>query len=389
MAGKPKILTQLRIDEISSVDKAANEGARILLRKRDNDSAIIDGVTEELAEYVSSILASKNIDKAAALASCFNSCANYLKANLVTPLRKADELRDDADKKRANPDDKVEPKLRAWARLMVVIDPSKSEEDHLYDLINSAQGRSRAEHLNNLSKKGQPMDRIAEMAEMRKFVKAGGMASINKRIIETGATSLNEMEYTTLVQEAASLSKVSFEKAFTDPTTQQAYAVVREAGHLRALGYGKAAAPQRVEPLPGAGLTYDQLLEMRKAAPPLMAFEVRTTEVGSSSTENDDERAIEQQRALAEEMRRLAPYLTIEQAYRLAGIARQQFASAATRKQDADDPETAYNELMAEAGVLAKRLGITEAQAFAKLYAQKPELARLASRAVVLERRAV
>jgi hypothetical protein len=55
-------------------------------------------------------------------------------------------------------DNKVESKLRAWAKLMVVVDPSKTEEEYLYAFINTARGRSRANHLNDLHKKDdQPM----------------------------------------------------------------------------------------------------------------------------------------------------------------------------------------------------------------------------------------
>ena len=37
----PKKLTKLRIDEISSVDRGANEGAQIILMKRDNGDVIL------------------------------------------------------------------------------------------------------------------------------------------------------------------------------------------------------------------------------------------------------------------------------------------------------------------------------------------------------------
>ena len=54
------------------------------------------------------------------------------------------------------------------------------------------------------------------------------MAAINKHILEKGSTSLTEPEFTECTQEEAKLNKISFEKAFADPMTQQAYSVVRE-----------------------------------------------------------------------------------------------------------------------------------------------------------------
>jgi hypothetical protein len=84
---------------------------------------------------------------------------------------------------------------------MVIADPSKTEEEHLFALLHSSHGRSLANHLNNLAKKdSQPMSRTEEMQEMHKFVKStpGGMTSIAKRVISEGGTSLTENEYADL-----------------------------------------------------------------------------------------------------------------------------------------------------------------------------------------------
>jgi hypothetical protein len=81
---KPKILTRLHIGEVSSVGHAANEGAKILLMKRhDDNSVIIDESTAELAEYVVSILADKNINKTAAMTRLFEDFGDYLKSNIT------------------------------------------------------------------------------------------------------------------------------------------------------------------------------------------------------------------------------------------------------------------------------------------------------------------
>src|SRR4051812_39902538 len=81
----PKILRRLRIDEVSSVDRGAGEGVKILLMKRANDHSIIDTATEELAEYVVSILADEdqNLDKAAALSKLFEQFSDHLKDNFT------------------------------------------------------------------------------------------------------------------------------------------------------------------------------------------------------------------------------------------------------------------------------------------------------------------
>jgi hypothetical protein len=74
---------------------------------------------------------------------------------------------------------------------------------------------------------------------MHKFIKQGGMSAVAMRVIETGSSSLTEPEYTELVQEDAALRKVSFETAF-DPTTQQGYKIIREAGYVKSLSKGMA-----------------------------------------------------------------------------------------------------------------------------------------------------
>ena len=97
----PKILTRLRIDEVSSVDRGAGKGVKILLMKRDNNmttiakmfskvfgggndnSVIIDKSIEGLAESISTILADEKIDKGAALTTTFEQFGDHLKETLT------------------------------------------------------------------------------------------------------------------------------------------------------------------------------------------------------------------------------------------------------------------------------------------------------------------
>src|SRR4029078_4273004 len=67
----PKVLTRLKISEVSAVDRAAGENCKILLRKRDQDA--IAKATEALKESVDSIVACDDDDetKRGALAETF------------------------------------------------------------------------------------------------------------------------------------------------------------------------------------------------------------------------------------------------------------------------------------------------------------------------------
>lgn len=97
----PKILTRLRIDEVSSVDRGAGEGVKIMLMKKDknmstiakmfskvfgggNDNSVtIDKSIEGLAESITSILGDEKIDKGAALTKTFEQFGDHLKETLT------------------------------------------------------------------------------------------------------------------------------------------------------------------------------------------------------------------------------------------------------------------------------------------------------------------
>lgn len=101
----PKILTRLRIDEVSSVDRGAGEGVQIMLMKRqkeepmtqpstlskifakmfgsDTNTAIIDQSVEGLAKSISSILADENVDHAVELGKTFDQFSDHLKSTLA------------------------------------------------------------------------------------------------------------------------------------------------------------------------------------------------------------------------------------------------------------------------------------------------------------------
>jgi hypothetical protein len=70
----------------------------------------------------------------------------------------------EVDDKLAKADDPIDPnptpllsKLNEMVTAMVIADPSKTPEEHLFDLINTRRGRSRANHLNELSKGESPI----------------------------------------------------------------------------------------------------------------------------------------------------------------------------------------------------------------------------------------
>jgi hypothetical protein len=137
-------LTKLRIDDVSSVDKGANPGSKILFWKRDNGDAVLKHDNGEYSYLPSWALGDTHQPL------LFNDAMR--KAAVSDPLR--GDREEDSDAKLTN-------KLQEFASLLVKVDPTKTEERHLFDLIHTAHGRKLAEHLNNISKKDtDPMPQI-------------------------------------------------------------------------------------------------------------------------------------------------------------------------------------------------------------------------------------
>ena len=264
-----------------------------MLFKRDDDSAIIDDATTELAEYVGAILADSTLDRAAALAECFASFGDYLKSNIRGTMAKAipprTEQPGDADNPRVKNDEyKLSDRLWELVAAMVEARPGLHPQRAARWLLHTEQGQALLNSTGTHKAERNTMNRSEEMQVMRGFVKGGGMVAVAKRILETGSTSLSEREYTTLVQEDARLKSISFEKAFADPNTQRAYKIVREAGYVKALDY-----------------------------PNLVSVTPVSVAVGNTNEDGEADalKAAKQIAALVEEQRALAPTKTTSELY--------------------------------------------------------------------------
>jgi hypothetical protein len=256
-----RLLTQLRIDEVSSVDEGAGEGVKVMLYKRDAPQ----GPQGPLL---------------------FNDIIR--KADASDPLRGPREEPDD---------DKVSPKLRAMIEAIVTHAPivvtgrhgkpdiTLNREQTGQYLIHTPHGRRLAEHLNNFLKGETEMPTV----DIMKLHNPESVIEVCKNI-SGGSMELSEEDFTKMVTGHAHITKQPFEKVFSLPDVQRAYAVVREAGHLQALRYGKAF-------------------------PNLMSVEPVSVVVGDTSVSDDSWKASDQLTAKMEEQRRLAPWMTATQAW--------------------------------------------------------------------------
>src|SRR5260370_12315034 len=136
---------------------------------------VIDKSMGALAESVASIITADDNDaaKADAMTKTFEQFGDYLKSNITTTLRKADEPRDDDDEQRTNTiddDKKLSGKLRQMVAALITAAPSLSEEHAMHFLLHSPHGRRLAEHLNSISKteRQPPMTRSEELQSIAK-----------------------------------------------------------------------------------------------------------------------------------------------------------------------------------------------------------------------------
>jgi hypothetical protein len=191
----PRKLTQLRIDEVSSVDKGAGEGVKIVLMKRDNS-------VDDPPYLFEDIMKRRKRQSPFAHIS----------------LHKADD--DISDDDPFN--------LRAMANVLVTAGRFPDLETATDHLLHNAHGRRLAEHLNNLAKGNTSM---TEQVDIFKVNNIDTVVAISKSIID-GKTDV----YTTKAKATfdqvlighAQQSKRSLESILTDPATpeiREAYAL--------------------------------------------------------------------------------------------------------------------------------------------------------------------
>lgn len=152
----PNILRRLRINEISSVDRGAGEGCRIVLYKRDKRADKPDFWDVPLPPPPRPLL--------------FNDVM----------LRKAARDDDVTGDHPGDDDKKLSGKLRQMVAALITAAPSLSEEHAMHFLLHSPTGRKLAEYLNHLAKRKDPPMQVNIM-KLIEVTEQGLMAQVTKR----------------------------------------------------------------------------------------------------------------------------------------------------------------------------------------------------------------
>jgi hypothetical protein len=257
-----RTLTRLKIREISSVDKGAGEGTRIVLMKRHDETPLGKRL--------------RQIFKA--------------KAPMVRPTEVFDEDDIDAGADERRREDEpldhddtstVHPQLQRFVAGLVAANPQFTPEQALHYLLHSAHGRVLAQHMSDITKEHRPMTTFKEMAKHIDVVKIAKIITD-----DNDPHGVTEHEFTALVMEAAKLQKKQGE------SDAQAFSRLFE-----------------------QDLTIRKAHAITKSFPNVMRTTPLSVETSSTEVVDDSYEAAKQLAALVDEQRRLAPTLTTSQLY--------------------------------------------------------------------------
>jgi hypothetical protein len=228
-----KLLTRLRIDEVSAVDAGAGRNVKIMLMKRDQDNAVAKA-TAALQESVASILDCDDDDatKRDALAETFAQFESYVDRNVggsqalsKGPLERAERARrekfekifaakaaDDDGDHVAKADREQHVGHHALAAAVV---------EHTLDRLDSLRER-------HGFKKHVAEESIMDTKELVTVLKqdgAAGLAAVCKRVIAEGASGISENDFVSAVTDHA-------RERFADLPSDQDFAKLYEADVL-------------------------------------------------------------------------------------------------------------------------------------------------------------
>jgi hypothetical protein len=262
MARKPKVLTRLRIDEISSVDRGAGEGVRVVLMKRHDRPP----------------------------RNRFERMFRQVDFSKV----KTNPLPQDPDNGDVDTDTKLSPQLEAHINAMLLVMPSLNRQQAAWFLLNTPHGRAMAEHLSSTTKRKEPPMNRAD--GLRQIAKDFGVAKLAKMVVmENDAHGISEHELSALAFEEA--------KKHALPGERPNSTFARWYSEPAQLELRKAIQISKNTPV------------SKSAAAPLMAFQPVSVEVGATNTASDAEEAYNQLTAMANAMRAKSPTLTAAGAF--------------------------------------------------------------------------
>jgi hypothetical protein len=295
-----KILRNLKIREISSVDKGAGDGVKIVLMKR-LDEPRLDA--DEKADrhnrlrkmFTAALRKKSEYDEEMSSPGFSRDPARTGPTAADEDAGSAERRNEDRYEDREEPEQEgdviatsvIPPRLQQMVNAVRTAAPHVSEQAIVHFLLHTARGRDVAEHLaTHITKKEEPMSRIERLQAL---AKRGGVQLVAKALLEKGdAMEISEFEFTELMIAEATRKKQSFEAYFTDPAN---------------IDIRKAHA-----------LTKSTLVAKDSL---LRAVEVQpvSVEAGRTDVETDTQEAYEQLMEMAEELAASGKYQSVASAF--------------------------------------------------------------------------
>jgi hypothetical protein len=292
-------LTKLRIHEISSVDKAAGEGTRIVLMKRHDER-------ERQRSEVDKV-----IDRAPR--NRYTDLFRQIDFSKVKVNPPPDDP-DDEDEEQEQPDDEGEeaslsPQMEQAIAALQTHNASLSRADAVYFLLHNPHGRAMFAHL--YKKEVTPMKNRTE--QLRSIAKDYGVAKLAKHLVDDNdAHGITEHELTALIDIEAQKT--------------------RKSGERPASCFARFySAPENVE--------LRKAIAVAKNAPLMSIEPVQVGGKDATDVNTDQSKAMKQLQALAEEQRRRSPELSVHQAFARVFEANPEIAARAHRR---PTPTTSY-----------------------------------------------
>lgn len=350
-----KLLTRLRIDEVSSVDRGAGDGVKIMLMKRNkpdmstkfggmfskifgggaDNSVVIDKSVQGLAESITSILSDDKVEdtaKAAALSKTFEQFGDHLKSTLTVGSTVEKKGESEMD-------------LKALAKALGLPETA-TEAD-----VTTAIGKSVA--INKAA-----ADAVVEMKKMQRELRVAKAEFTADELVHYNKESLYDEE------EDDSDPKLTSD----DKAGKKRKKAFREATHAQRAEIMKAAAPAlpvEIQKILADNQAMQKRIADLEAGGNLVAFSKRAAELGLPETE-----AVTLQKARQGDVasiEKLESFLKAATAQAKAGGVFKEFGSSGGDGGNLLTAQDELNELAKKRLVAEPALG-SFAKAFAKVY---------------------
>ena len=301
----PRLLTKLRIDEVSSVDRGAGEGVRVVLMKRDADDS--RSAPSEYRQKLHKIFRSYLGDTSR---QTRKGTSSVVRSNFMDTVRCVIDLDDPAQQRRAL----LTTKHGQWLRGQF---PAGTSLDAICDVLASCRkGGRTADTTNKRSSTTMRTQTITKAEALSAIVKNFGVVKLCKMIAADGDShGLSEAELTRAISDSIQLRdgesrEQAFARAFTAMTPdglvlRKAVAIAKMTVYI-----GDAVATQVMD---------ERNIPVRYTPRTLAegdhAWDTGTPEDAEETGEDDQDEALDVLHAAATKMQRDDPSLTHEQAF--------------------------------------------------------------------------